>query len=68
MNESQRKGLIIAIVAVIVIVLGLAGVSYLQRRIRSRKSRRRMMPEHPAKIPGTTKMPETAGRTERMPP
>ena len=25
MNESQRKGLIIAIVAVIVIVLGLAG-------------------------------------------
>lgn len=32
MNESQRKGLIIAIVAVIVIVLGLAGVSYLQQR------------------------------------
>ena len=32
MNESQRKGLTIAIVAVIVIVLGLAGVSYLQQR------------------------------------
>ena len=32
MNESQRKGLIIAVVAVIVIVLGLAGISYLQQQ------------------------------------
>ncbi len=32
MNSSQRKGLVIAIVAVVVIVLGLAGVSFLQQR------------------------------------
>ena len=67
MNESQRKGLIIAIVAVIVIVLGLAGVSYLQQRGSGApdtvtEEQKTDDAEHPAKIPGTTKMPETAGR------